>query len=102
MFNYSQEMCWAEIHSGLTKADEFLVNFPLHPGFHPEGSGSCLAMYRSEELNQLKSQLEIQPSLVKRLIWAIHHLQTHSTLFTKLLESSGACSLPPFLNSLQD
>lgn len=52
-------MCWAEIHSGLTKADGVLVNFPLHPGLSPKASGSCLAKYRSEELNQLKSQLEI-------------------------------------------
>jgi len=49
----------AETHSGLTKADGVSVNFPLHPGLCPKASGSCLATYRSEELNQLKSQLEI-------------------------------------------
>ena len=43
-------------------------------------------------------------ALVKSLIWAIHHpwSKIHSTFFTKMLESSGAYSLPPFLNSLQD
>lgn len=59
VFNYSQEMCWAGIHSGLTRADGVSVNFPLHSGLHPKASGSCLATYRSEELNQLKSQLEM-------------------------------------------
>lgn len=52
-------MFWAEIHSGLTRADGVSVNLPLHPGLCPKASSSCLAMYRSEELNQLKSQLEI-------------------------------------------